>query len=140
MNKQEIFDKAYIGIIKQGKPSMSASGQCKYEAKDGCRCAVGMLIDDASLRKSMDAFESSGILDIVAKARSDDEDSKTDLKLPDWIIEEEELLHTIQCAHDFAGQELLTDEGKEKVEFIPEFKSRMKAAAKHHGLTVPEVN
>ncbi len=138
MNKQEIFDKAYIGIIKQGKPSMTPLGTCKYETKDGSRCAVGMLIDEAELRKSMDSFEPSGISDIIHKVTDEDGDSVSDLKLPAWIINENELLTDIQGAHDFAGRDILED--KERSEFLPEFTERMKKIALNYGLNVPEVN
>ena len=138
MNKQEIFNKAYIGIIKQGKPSMTHSGTCKYEAKDGSRCAVGMLIDEAELRKTMDSFEPARIADIINKVTDEDGDSVSELKLPAWVINENELLTDIQGAHDFAGHDILED--KERSEFLPEFIKRMKKVALKYGLTVPEVN
>ncbi len=41
--KQGIFDHVATALIKQGRPAM-ASGGCEYLAPDGCKCAVGHLL------------------------------------------------------------------------------------------------
>lgn len=54
MNKQQLFNTVATHLIQQGKPSAiittSKLGEkdvtCLYRAPDGCRCAVGCLIDD----------------------------------------------------------------------------------------------
>lgn len=46
MNNQEIFDTVATHIIKQGKPSVNASGRCMYRGEDDTMCAVGALIPD----------------------------------------------------------------------------------------------
>ena len=47
MNTQEIFNKAVGGIYEQGEQSLDTYGECQYRGKNGTKCAIGMLIDDA---------------------------------------------------------------------------------------------
>lgn len=46
--KQRVFDKAVLGIRKQGKPAAAKDGaghlRCLYRTKDGCCCNVGILL------------------------------------------------------------------------------------------------
>jgi hypothetical protein len=49
-NRQEAFDKAYRGIVKQGGPAYG-NGSCMYRAPDGNKCAIGQLMpEDAEPR------------------------------------------------------------------------------------------
>lgn len=49
MTRQEIFDKAYLGMASQGfraslrRPDSNSSA---YRAPDGCRCSIGWVIPD----------------------------------------------------------------------------------------------
>lgn len=43
MTKQEIFDKAYLGVLRQGGLATAPSGGCFYSL-DGKFCAVGQLM------------------------------------------------------------------------------------------------
>lgn len=45
MNKQEIFDKVYMELLKQKVPSMH-NGRCLYRGPNGTKCAIGHLIPD----------------------------------------------------------------------------------------------
>ena len=45
MNRQDVFDKAVSGILKQGKPAISEIS-CVYLARDGSKCIVGQLLPD----------------------------------------------------------------------------------------------
>jgi len=46
--KQRVFDKAVLGIRKQGKPAAAKDSEghlrCLYRTKDGCCCNVGILL------------------------------------------------------------------------------------------------
>ena len=47
LSMQHIFDKAAVGMLRQKQQSMNAAGDaCVYRAPDGCKCAVGFLIED----------------------------------------------------------------------------------------------
>jgi hypothetical protein len=55
MNKQEIFNKVYLGLHSQGwKKSVDADGECFYRGDDGCKCAAGHLIPDEDYDPSME--------------------------------------------------------------------------------------
>lgn len=41
MTNQEAFNKAYLGLIRQGKPSHDGV-RCMYRSPEGMKCAVGM--------------------------------------------------------------------------------------------------
>jgi len=46
LTRREIFDKAYNGILEQGKFSVNTKG-CRYRTEDGAKCAAGhLLLDD----------------------------------------------------------------------------------------------
>lgn len=56
---QNAFNKAYLGLLKQGKPSVAENG-CAYISPGGCRCAVGFLLpDDWTFQESMPLEHSS---------------------------------------------------------------------------------
>lgn len=50
---QEIFNKAVLGVIEQGKPSKFNSEVCAYRGPDGTKCAVGFLITDGFISPKM---------------------------------------------------------------------------------------
>ena len=47
MNFQEFFDKAYLGILKQGVQSV-VNRKCSYITKEGNRCAIEILLKSSS--------------------------------------------------------------------------------------------
>jgi hypothetical protein len=112
---QELFDKAYLGLVAQGKRSYENG--CKYRTKDGLKCAVGFLIDD----KTAEEWDNFGSIDQV-KCHIDRED------LPDWLFTNSPMLQRIQQAHD----DLADDDA-----FIIEFKHEMANIATSYGLKVP---
>ncbi len=132
MNRQEIFNKAYLGVIAQGKPSVGSSGTCMYESRDGSRCGVGMLIEDKSLRQELDSLNETGISLVVENIIGGD---SIFIDLPDWMINEVDLLESIQEAHDAAAA-IPQDDAL----FVGNYKSRMTDVAKNFNLTVPEKN
>ena len=51
MNRQEALDKAYLGIMDQGRCSIKKStGFCAYRGTGKAKCAIGWLIDDKTAK------------------------------------------------------------------------------------------
>lgn len=65
MNRQELFNMAYVGLAKQEfVPSRDTSvtfGHCLYRGPNGRKCAIGHCIPDD---KYMPAMESEGVVSI----------------------------------------------------------------------------
>lgn len=50
-----VFKKIVGGLLKQGTQSMDKTeSTCKYRGAGGMRCALGMVIDDAAYKKSLE--------------------------------------------------------------------------------------
>lgn len=121
MTPQEIFNKSYLTVVEQGRPSVNKEGMCAYRGKGGRKCAIGHLIDDATAKR-WDKYETAGIHDVSRKAR---------IK-PDWLDSNLALLVSIQRAHDiafWAGDDFLED-----------YKQRMSYVARQYYLTIPEMS
>ena len=59
MTRQQVFDKVYRHLLKQGEKAMDEQGEeCVYRADNGCMCAIGCLILDEHYDPS---FEGAGI-------------------------------------------------------------------------------
>lgn len=116
MNRQEIFDKVYLGILDQEGPGMNG-GACAYVTFDGKRCGIGMLIDDATARK----WNNFGTVDDVIE--------RLGKEAPQWLVQNELFLIAMQEAHDRAAEE---------EDFMPLFKSNMQAIAARFSLTMPK--
>lgn len=130
MTRQEMFNKAYIGVILQGGPSVKV-------AKDGCRsyvylergtgrkCGVGQLLTDEEL-----ADVGSTIGSVFSL--SDDWGVLSDKPKPAWLHSDElSFLSNLQDAHD--NPYYLDGEA-----FIRRFKDDMGKLAKQYELTVPQ--
>lgn len=89
MTPQEIFDKAALGVLNQGKRSVDGSERCLYRGPNGLKCAVGHLVDNEAIAKEMDYYGSiSSVL------------SSPYLGLPYWMRANELLLAKLQRVHD----------------------------------------
>jgi hypothetical protein len=53
-SEQEIFDTVALHLIKQGKQSIDADGNCLFRGPNGLKCAVGCLIPDEVYRPEME--------------------------------------------------------------------------------------
>lgn len=69
LNKQQVFDKVALHLLKQNARSLAEealgsaeSGDCAYRGKDGLMCAVGCLIPDELYYPNMEGSAVSGIL------------------------------------------------------------------------------
>lgn len=50
--RQEHFNKAYLGVIAQGEPAIGGStSQCQYLSASGSKCSVGHLLTEEELEE-----------------------------------------------------------------------------------------
>jgi hypothetical protein len=118
MDKQELFNKAYLGLAGQKFTRSAASvevhgGLCLYRGTDGLKCAIGHAIPDELYDPEMDPIQEGAtavplqkILDLIGYIG------------PDNFAQE------LQSAHDGAVTAL-------------DMRDRLKALARNHNLTVP---
>lgn len=131
MEAQEIFDKAYLGLMAQGQQSRHGAGPCAYH-HNGLRCGVGMLIDDETAEKwdgLVEACVDSSIRSVLEYYIT---------VAPDWVEKHIDLLEAIQEAHDN-----LYDSPEQRNAATPElFRNRLTKAfqgiANRFDLTMPE--
>lgn len=125
MTPQEIFDKAYIGVVTQGRKSDKGHKGCSYLTEDGLKCGVGHLLD-AETAKIWDKYEDSSVGTIVMRDRPDS-------MVPSWmkVRSNLELLNSIQRAHDNSNGDK---------DFVFRFKWEMDGIAKENNLTIPEMS
>jgi hypothetical protein len=130
---QQAFNKAYLGLIAQGRPSKS-EGTCLYRGPGSTCCAVGMLIDDADY---LERFEAKNVSMLMQDYDLKDGFRRA-LNLPELADSDDEyalteMLQGMQSAHDdsssYGGD----------AEWLKQFRFNMVAVAKEHGLELPEV-
>ena len=118
MNRQEALDKAYLGLMDQGLPSVDEYGECAYRSPYGLKCIIGMLVDDDTAEVWDSEYDSSiGRVQIPDKY--------------DWISTNMEFFNNMQELHDF----LRLIEDQKYFRFTLTVISNM--LAKKYGLTVP---
>ena len=59
MTHQEIFDRVSTHLFRQGEPSTSKTGFCRYRGPNGASCAIGCLIPDEFYDKSIEGKDIS---------------------------------------------------------------------------------
>lgn len=121
LSKQEMFNKAYNGVVKQGHKSATTFGKCLYLCDDGSMCAVGHIMDGI-VSKDSGLWQTKGDVE-------DLQNLSVNLgeQLP-WDSAVESFLINMQYAHDYSND----------TDFISNFKKQMKVVARNHGLSVPE--
>jgi hypothetical protein len=114
MTRQEMFDKAYLGMLKQGGLAQAKDGGCYYtNPTTGRHCAVGLLLDEQTLAQlELDRRNSAGVASI------------TDYLPDDFDVD---FAAELQHAHDQAR-------GPDD---LPGFISAMEQIAKLYDLTIP---
>ena len=117
MNMQEAFDKAYLGVVAQGEPSLGRNRlRCKYRGDKKARCPIGFLIEDKDYKRSMEGIK----IDFLLYNR----------KLPDYLSSLNVVfLVMLQRAHD---------EATSYSDFTEQFKRNMNRIALIYELKVPE--
>lgn len=124
---QDAFDKAYTGIINQGKPSIKIDEnreyRCKYNGTDNTACGVGQLVDSVDDRESMDNFThpDGSKVSSIATLKSNNVVNTGEIDIT--------LLTAIQQAHDDAAPSCA---------FIDIFEYYMANVAEQYNLTIPE--
>ena len=115
MNKQEMFNKAYLGILKQGKRSTDDNWDNVYRGADGSKCSIGFLIPDELYNKNIEYADVGYpmVLELIPHGE--------DISL--------DFLYALQEAHD-------SHHGTNET-FIDQFKTAMSHVANEFGLEVP---
>ena len=111
--KQHLFDKACLGVIRQGRPAMS--GQvCAYLNDEGLRCAVGHLLPRYKAEWLTGSFKhwSAGDKAMFPKSFHD-------------------LIDDLQFAHDHASAH---------VDFLGTFKNNARTVARDYGLSTRNID
>jgi hypothetical protein len=119
MTPQEIFDKAYNGVVGQGCKSKTVAKSCAYNGVYGTHCGVGWVISKEA-GKQWDRTNSSSIRVILGRNRSK--------FIEPWMQENKDLLVDIQTAHD---------DPEYGDNFIADFKNNMEHVAHSYGLKIP---
>jgi hypothetical protein len=140
MSKQDILNKSYEGLYRQGKAGWSHKEFfCKYYSKDGVKCAVGILFDDDTA-KYLEAI--SGSIEEVRLYMNRTEEENQ--KVAEFINLNINILLSMQTIHDFhltnRGDEPYPNRFKDKTqprnpeEFRKFLTYHYKELAKEHGL------
>lgn len=117
MNRQEVFDKAYLSIVAQGRRSADL-GSCLYRGPSGAKCAVGHLLSDEQIKK-YNVVNSESVWDL-------DRDLISEI-LPD-DDEAPHFLSSLQVVHDTA---------RTPETFVQDFKRKAAGFADRYNLQVP---
>ena len=119
MTPQEMFDKAYLGVIQQGQKSLNSLGGCAYRGQNRTKCGIGYLISD-NLAHAWDDLSQSSIWHLNRVKHP---------LMPEFLKEHHLLAKAIQQAHDAA------DPGN----FVEDFKRNMACVAPAFRLTIPQL-
>lgn len=118
MTRQETFDTVVRAILKQGKPSRDAIGACYYRTHGGLKCAAGHLIPDELYDPKM---EGKTVSHMDVRFAVDGHDLG--------------LLSRLQEAHDNAGAHGDEDENGNTLDFVADFRRRVKETAEEYALS-----
>jgi hypothetical protein len=133
LTNQEMFDKAYVGIVKQGRPAYTICPEtgdvhCVYLASDGDMCAFGHIMDGIVDKDSPRWNSKQGVYG-------------SDLgSLFDGVPEHGSphyLASCIQTAHDKPADAYASN--KDGAVFIEAYKKEMATIAKSYNLVVPTI-
>lgn len=114
MTRQEMFNKAYLGVLAQGGLGKSATGGCMYTTPDGKHCGVGQLLtpEQLAMIRRDDILNSDTPKELV----------KANILPADFDVA---FANVLQETHDNAND-------------LQEFAEDMTTLADAYGLTVPE--
>jgi len=133
--RQEMFDKMYIGIVKQGKASYSIKhANCMYRGPDGLKCGIGHLIPDDKYIPYLEHFSIDELI-----LNPSDFDTKCIISSL-FLEQDSEFLDYAQQCHDEAYHESKDAGDTANDLFVEMYKERMQAVADKYNLTIPKVN
>lgn len=129
LTAQEMLDRAVVGIINQGGPGLTASGNCAYRTHGGKKCAIGWNIPDSLYTPVMELT------------------SVDDFGLELGINFEpgHEFAHALQEAHDEPGHEFFyalldtDDAARASSVFFAAFRDRLTVLCDRFNLSMPNV-
>ena len=112
----EAFNRAYLGIIKQGCQSHNFYSKCVYRGQEETRCALGFLISDQEYKSKWDAgrFLPQTLRRLI----------------PSWKNLPVKFLSDLQFIHD----KYRADSGF----FVTYYREAMASYAQANGLSVPK--
>lgn len=125
MTPQEIFNKAYEGVVAQGRPSTTSDGGCRYAGPEGTRCGVGHLVP-LDVAEAWDARANDAGIGLIL-----DENEAPGIE--PWMHAHRNLLNAVQDAHDSAARHWR----HKPDDFVPLFKTKMLTIANRYGLELP---
>jgi len=120
MNQQEMFDRVYASVVRQGCRSYDENMRiCRYKDNDGNKCAVGHLLPEGH-----PAFqETNGILPLLGRYPD-----LRELWNTETIPGMSGFLSALQRAHDKC---------KVAGTFVEDYTDRMRGVAQMHNLSGP---
>lgn len=122
MTPQEIFNKAYLGVIQQGGHARNDDMSCCYLTAEGHMCAVGHVLGK-DLAASWESQHHGSLLDMTTGL--DDPSELLDRSdVPEWVVTHWDLLFDLQAAHDDTFD-------------LGAFRAHAQRVAEEHGLNVP---
>lgn len=119
MNMQQAFNKAYLGVLKQGRLAWDDYGTCSYRYQDGrklLKCGIGHLLAKKDYSPEMERKEVRILAD-------------RELLPPNLYRLPTEFLVDLQDAHDNVKLFSKTQ--------MEDFKKNMRVVADKYDLTVP---
>ena len=128
MEAQEIFNKAYAGVIKQQTQSYGDLG-CKYYKTNEIRCGVGHCLSEEAA-KDFDMLVNTDEADTSIGFITTQHASEY---VEQWMVDNRNLLIEIQYAHDNTAFQ----DGEN---FVEDFKEKMQRVANKFKLHMPEDN
>jgi len=114
--QQEAFNRAYLGILGQGRASITENGMCVYNGPDETHCAIGWLIPPEYYDKKFD--KELTLVKVMSRVPA--------LRNLDYVF-----LSELRSVHDNAADIGFLD-------FIEKFKKKAQAFATKYSLTMPE--
>ncbi|RWB08802.1 MAG: hypothetical protein EOQ39_18685 [Mesorhizobium sp.] len=117
MNKQEAFNTAYAGVIKQGKPSATKSGGCLYRGPNRRKCGIGQLLTNKEA-EGLDSRDTSSVRHLLRGGFLPNRFKSADV----------DFFEDLQSAHDQAA---------DHSDFLDHFRNNMARVANHYKLKVP---
>lgn len=109
--RQEIFDIAYRGLAAQGFKQSLDRESCAYRGTDGCKCAIGFLIDDLDYSPTIEGVSAANP-GVLRNARI--------------AYEYADFARDLQRCHDFNH-------------IAEDMRKALHGFAARHGLTVPQI-
>lgn len=116
MTNQEIFDRAYLGVIAQEEPCLNPTLDCVYWF-DGKMCAIGHAVGEEKAKEFANGYH-------LGYPKQSDIGAALKQKKPNFVF-----LSQIQHAHDRS----------DKSDFLNDYKEQMSKIAEQYGLTIPSV-